>query len=232
MSLDTSAANAKLAAFKRKKKFSATEWKKRGLLPSSTAICAALETMLNALAGRLATATTETEPSVVADRLLKQALREIDRDEYDTEEAEFVCTLIATLAKIFELKFGPDLNSWLYGEALAEAMLKQAEQEKPKAIQTLSQLCTKCGTALQSAIDALRPDNPSESWFSIECASCSELNFLVLPAGIGSMRPIGYKLVTQYWRNQFNRESAEAAFQKAHTKRAKNGSTSKRHSAA
>jgi hypothetical protein len=233
MSIDPSVAKAKLAAFKRRKKFSDAEWKKRGLLPSGAAVSASLETLFNRLAGRLVTATREPDLPSTAERLLKRAVGQIDRDKYDTEEAEFVCAVFAILAGIFELKLGAPLNRWLYGEALGEAAFESAERLKQSpAIQTLSQPCTKCAVAIETAIMTARPDNNFESWLAVECASCGELNFLVLPPGIGSMHPNGWKMAAQYWRDQFNRQSAEATFKETYAKQAKRAASSRRRNAA
>jgi hypothetical protein len=217
MTFDASAAKAKLSAFMRKRKFSKSQWEKRGLLPSSSVLSARLEALFNDLAVRLITVVREPDALAAAGGLLGQALEEFDRDEYDTEEAEFVCTLFESLANVFGLRFGLHLNSWLYGEGIGEALADEAERERnPEATQTLSQPCTKCAAALETVIAGSHPGNDSESWLSIECDGCGELNFLILPPGFGSMRMNGYKMVTQYWRSQFSRDSAELAFRQTH----------------
>jgi Domain of unknown function (DUF4844) len=222
MLFDSSAAKSQLATFKRKKKFSDAEWEKRGLIPSSKAMCAQLEAFFDELASRLILVVNEAEPTSAAGILFAQALAEIDRDEYDTEEAELICSVLETLAGPFGLKLGGQLNSWLYGEELGAVATEQSEREaEPTTLETLSQSCTKCGAALDTAIVDFRLDNDSESWLSIECLACGGLNFLVLPPGIGSCRPRGYSMVSQYWRSKFTRESAEAAFKLDHAKRGK-----------
>ena len=228
MPVDASTAKAKLAAFKRRKKFSDAEWKKRGLLPSGAAVSVALETLFNELADRLATATGESEHLQVAESLLRQSLSAIDRDGYDTEEAEFVCAVFSILGGIFGLELSVSLNKWLYGEALAEETSTLADS--PAA--TLAQPCTKCGATLKTVIMSTRQDIDFEQWLAMECASCGELNFLIVPPGTGSVRMIGHKMVAQYWRHQFNRQTAEAAFKEAHAKYAKKAIASKRRKAA
>jgi Domain of unknown function (DUF4844) len=222
MPIDSSAAKSQLTNFKRKKKFSDAEWEKRGLIPSSEAISKRLDAFFDELASRLILVVNEAESTSVASILLKQALAEIERDQYDTEEAELICSVFATLAGIFDLKFGGQLNAWLYGEELGAAASEQAERDaEPTILETFSQPCTNCGATLETAIINFRLDSNSESWLSIECAVCGELNFLTLPPGIGSFQPKGYSMASQYWRSKFTRESAETTFKLDHAKRRK-----------
>ena len=229
MPLGTNTIKAQLAAFRRKQKFSEAEWRKRGLIPSSDAISAHLDSEFNRVADQLATLISNTYSRIEVDALLLQALKRLNRDAHDTEEAEFVCDRFATLASIFSLKLDPHLNTWLYGDELGETASKLAKDSD--VVKNLSQLCTECGTALETAITGFREDNESEAWFSIGCLACGALNFLVLPPKLGSFRMIGYKSVTQYWRHQFNRQTAEAAFALARTKRKQKSISTKRQKA-
>jgi hypothetical protein len=203
MSFDPITARATIAAFRRKKKFSNAEWQKRGLLPSAAELSSTLESFFNDLAKSLLADIEAPSPLTAAERTLTAAIEALDRDLYDTEEAEFICTLLEALAQVFGLKFGPALNVWLYGEGLGQAATELAEREaNVQPLRTLVQACSGCNSDLLSDITSERDDNEAEAWFSIECLTCGALNFLTLPPGIGSMRPTGYRFVQPYGRHQ------------------------------
>jgi hypothetical protein len=46
------------------------------------------------------------------------ALRNWKAHEFDTEEREFICSEVASMAKVLGLRMGSQLNLWLYGRLL------------------------------------------------------------------------------------------------------------------
>ena len=181
MSSDAPAAELKLAAFRRRRKFSDAQWRKRGLEPSSRETSVRLESALNAVAKELRATLGSPDTRRAVDPLLRRALFKINRDEYDTEEAEFICDCFAVLAEIVDAKFAPELNAWLLGEELGRVVTEQAQRETgPQVLRKLPQDCTACAAVLETAITALRPDNESEAWLAVECIACGGLNFVVL----------------------------------------------------
>lgn len=46
------------------------------------------------------------------------ALRNWKANEFDTEEREFVCSEVASIAQVLGIRMGPQLNLWLYGRLL------------------------------------------------------------------------------------------------------------------
>jgi hypothetical protein len=219
--------NSKLNAFRRRQKFSAAAWRKRGLLPSNGEISGELNSFFNELATSITADLSSTNPSKIQAQLLTTALADLDRHAFDTEEAEFICSLFAELAAILSLSLGTALNIWLYGEELGDLPPRQAEEDTATRISPrISQPCTGCAAPLISEVNGTDERNQSESWLGVECLSCGELNFLVLPPQLGSMRPVGYK-VSQYWRG-FTKEKAQTAFAAAYAKKRSKGSGSPR----
>jgi hypothetical protein len=46
------------------------------------------------------------------------ALRNWKAHEFDTEEREFICSEVSSIAKVLGLRMGSQLNLWLYGRLL------------------------------------------------------------------------------------------------------------------
>lgn len=108
-----------LNAFRNKDKFSTSAWKERGLNPSDSDMCDALQNLFNACADNLiAAANSDVKPKQLKS-ILKRWLDSINRSDYDTEERAFICDYFDQLSKIVSVDFKDNLNSWLYGKVLS-----------------------------------------------------------------------------------------------------------------
>ena len=129
-----------LNAFRQRDKFSISAWKDRGLNPSSSEMCAQLNTLFNDCADGLIKAVNQKMPAKQFKKILKTGLLTFNSSEYDTEERELICDYLSELAKIVQVDIKDDLNTWLYGKALNILIKMVSLFKRPhKVIETLSQ---------------------------------------------------------------------------------------------
>lgn len=201
----------KLNAFRRREKFSTSEWEERGLNPSDNEMCAKLQNLFNDCADNLIEATNSDFKPRQVKSILKRWLDSIDSSDYDTEEREFICEYFDQLSKIVSVDIKDNLNSWLYGKVL-NTLFKVTSffKGQDKIAETLSQNCTKCGSKLETFITRKEEGIPDYSWTIIQCNNCNEFNLLSTGPNIKEYRSGNYKSIEQLLKTQYTEEQANA----------------------
>lgn len=199
----------KLIAFKQRNKFSATEWKSRGLNPSDNEVCQMLEASFNNCADNLYEAVKANFSNSKLKAVLKKSLNTFNEYNYDTEEREFIFDYFIELSGIVNVDFKSHLNRWLYGVILT-TVLKGITffRGNEKILQTLSQACTACNTNLETFILGKEKNIDSDSWHIIQCNSCKEYNILSMGAEVKLYRIGNYKLVEDLSKADYTEEQA------------------------
>jgi len=200
----------KLTAFRKRDKFSASSWNERGLNPSDSEMCIRLEKLFNECAENLIEATNSNSSKKNLKSVLKNGLANFKRSDFDTEESEFICDYFFQLSNILEVDFKDNLNSWLYGSILnaffkVSAILKRTN----KAIETLSQDCTKCNSKLETFIYKKENGIPDYNWTIIQCDHCNEYNLLSIGPNIKEMKYGNYKPIEQLDKSEFTEDQAK-----------------------
>ena len=93
-------------------------WLKRGLNPSRSDVIARMETVVNEVCSAAMQAHSSGSSPQRKARAMGAALRKWKAHEFDTEEREFICSEVSSMAKILGLRMGSQLNLWLYGRLL------------------------------------------------------------------------------------------------------------------
>ena len=210
-----------IQSFKARRKFAASAWKKRGLLPSSAEVCEQLETFFNELAVELLIVLKADGSKSDLQQALVSKLQSLSSFDYDTEEREFICDEFARLGKAVGLGSPTELDDWLYGSDLAEGIEPDVGGEQELIVATHSQACTGFAAPLESRVSELRADIDFGSRFIVTCVACGEYNFLTVPAGISRFRNVGYEWVEQLWNDLYTEEAAKLRFQKVYEARRK-----------
>lgn len=112
----------KLRNYLIKDKFNASEWKLRGLNPSSDEVCEIMNFGVNICCESLIQDCEQNKTAKAFKKTLKKGLRSIDKKQLDTEEKEFVCDCFDELANIVSVDINNELNSWMYGSLLSGIM--------------------------------------------------------------------------------------------------------------
>lgn len=182
-------------SFKARKKFAASAWKKRGLLPSSAEVCEQLETFFNELAvDQSIVLKTDGSESDLRQTLISK-LQSLSSSDYDTEEREFICDEFALLAKALNLGSITEFDDWLYGSEIDGTDNPRTEPQPEPRLAKHLQDCTACGTALITNISELRADIDFRGMAIIKCLACGGLNLLHLPVGVYRFNPVSYDCV-------------------------------------
>ncbi|GAA3920433.1 DUF4844 domain-containing protein [Chitinophaga oryziterrae] len=199
----------RLSALRQKDKFSAPEWEKRGLSPSGAECCLQLDMQFNDTLDALITAVENNASSRQLKSLLSQHLSAFDKSEYDTEEREFIADTFHKLSTIVDVDIKYALNSWMYGIVLGTLIKISTLFKRPrKVIETLSQECSNCKTALDTFILERGNEIPDLCWDIIQCDSCNEFNLLNKGPHIRQLRFGNYRWVEQLSKDEFNEEQA------------------------
>jgi hypothetical protein len=199
----------KLTALKQKDKFSDGEWEKRGLEPSAPELCQHLNTLFNDSLDALIKAVGTDAPGTQLKTILSRHLSAFHKSEYDMEEREFITDVFYQLAKIVNVDFKHQLNSWMYGVILGALLRLSSVFKKAQAVvETLSQECSNCKTKLDTFIIERGDDIPDLCWDIIQCDSCNEYNLLNKGPHIRQLRFGNYRWIEQLSKDEFNEEQA------------------------
>ncbi len=203
-----------IQSFKPRKKFAASAWKKRGLLPSSAEVCEQLETFFNELAVDLSIVLKADASKSDLQQALVSKLQSLSSFDYDTEEREFICDEFALLGKAIGLGSPTELDDWLYRSDLAQGFEPDVGGEQEPVVATHSQQCTGCAAPLESRVSEFRADNLLGSRYIAKCLACGEYNLLTIPPRTSKFRAVGYEAVEQLWNHLYTEEAAKLRFQK------------------
>lgn len=195
----------KIYSFIQRDKFSKAEWNKRGLNSSSQELCARLTFYFNSSATQLVDAVklNATTDQLVA--IIHNSLFALNKNDYDTEEREFIGDLFFELAGNVDVDLGEVLDEWQHGSKVISLMNRNRN-----IIETLSQPCTRCETSLETYITKKENGIPDTDWFIVKCYNCNELNLLTLKPDILELRFGNYKEVAILRKAEYSHEQALA----------------------
>jgi hypothetical protein len=120
-------------------------WEKRGLIPSPAETVERMEALVNCV-GRAALESilANKKPALVRKQMLL-ALRGTRSSEFDTEEREFLCAEVASIASLAGVSVGEHLNVWLYGWGLGMLYkVANALRGKEVVVATFYARCSGC----------------------------------------------------------------------------------------
>ncbi len=145
-------------------------------------------------------------------RAIVSALQESKAANFDTEEREWLCAEVASLAKTGGVSIANELNSWLYGRAMG-TLLRLSAAIKPahKHLATYSTSCESCSATLSAHVTKLQTEIPDVGWFVCRCNACSKLNLLRLGPHIKSTENDGFQFVRHLSFNEYTAETATSA---------------------
>jgi hypothetical protein len=97
----------------------------------------------------------------------------------------------------------------MYGIILGTLIKISTLFKRPrKVLETLSQECSNCKTALDTFILERGDEIPDLCWDIIQCDSCNEFNLLNKGPHIRQLRFGNYRWVEQLSKDEFNEEQA------------------------
>jgi hypothetical protein len=175
----------RLTKLREKKKFTDSDWEKRGLNPSDTdkvnEIIHLTDTCLDELLADLKSNATEKQIR----KTLTKGLKRFKTTYYDTEEKEFIGDEFHNIGAILGLDIADNLNDWLYGKVLGTII--GLTKKKEVIIDTKSFECSKCKLTLNVKVMSLREGIPN-SWFIAQCNQCGEYNLLSTGENVAEIR--------------------------------------------
>lgn len=200
-----------LSNFKERGKFSYSAYRDRGLNPSDDEVRDGLERFFNHFADQLMAAARQDATEKEYKKLLKDALKMLNKNVFDTEDREFICDTFYELAGIVRVDLKEELNRWLYGSFLITLMkvvdfIKGKKEER--ILEVRSQTCTGCGQSLEALVLEKRQGVPDTDWWIIQCNSCKEYNLFSIGPDVKELRCNGFHQVESLPRHEFTEEQA------------------------
>lgn len=198
-----------LQEFINEEKFSAIAWNNRGLNQSDEDTCDYLQETFNEVAEKLKLALIANKKNGHLKSILKASLKLFPKNNYDTEEREFICDTFNSLSKLVDVNFASALNNWLYGPLLPLLLRIKNSVNPEKIVYTLQQPCIKCGTDLETYIKKVEEGIPDTNWFIVKCNVCTELNLLTLEPNIKELKFGNYELIENLFKEKYSYEQAQ-----------------------
>ncbi|HEV2480067.1 MAG TPA: hypothetical protein VGS79_10380 [Puia sp.] len=179
----------RLTQFQERDLFSNAAWEARGLNPSASELSGELNIFFHEVARELTRLIAENAPNRRLKATFIDALDQLPKGRFDTEEREFIAELFAELAAIVSVDIRRAVSRWLYGPILTALLTIAKLLRRPeRVVATRSQPCRQCNTSLQMQILRTRKDFPDTSWLIVRCKACGELNLLEPGPGVGQFR--------------------------------------------
>jgi hypothetical protein len=182
----------KLTNLRASKKFTDSDWKKRGLNPSDSEKVNEMIQLTDLCMDELF-ATIKSNPTEEEIRkILTNGLERFKTSYYDTEEKEFICDEFHKIGSIVGLDISDNLDEWLYGKTLSTII--ELNKKKEVIVETKSVECSKCKSILNVQITETKPSAYSY-WIIGRCNQCGEYNLLSTGENAGRMKFENFTLI-------------------------------------
>jgi Domain of unknown function (DUF4844) len=195
----------RLTKHREKKKFTDSDWGKRGLNPSDTdkvnEMIRLTDTCLDEILIDLKSNVTEKQLR----KTLTNGLKRFKTNQYDTEEREFIGDEFHNIGSILGLDITDNLNDWLYGKVLGTII--GLTKRKEVIFDTNSFECTKCKLSLNVKVMSLREGIPN-SWFIAQCNHCGEYNLLSTGENVSEIRFENFTSIENFYGDNNTEQNA------------------------
>jgi hypothetical protein len=182
----------KLTNLRARKKFTDSDWEKRGLNPSDSEkvneMIRLTDMCLDELLAMIKSNPTEKQVREV----LINGLDRFKTSYYDTEEKEFISDEFHKIGSIVGLDISENLDEWLYGKALSTSI--RFNKKKEVIVETKSVECSKCKSILNVQITETKP-NAHNYWIIGQCNQCGEYNLLSTGENASKMKFENFALI-------------------------------------
>ena len=175
----------RLTQLRVKRKFTDSDWDKRGLIPSDSEKIKEMTKLMDSCLDELLVDVKSNSSDRQVKKTLAKGLRRFKASSYDTEEKEFIGDEFHKIASILGLDISDTLNSWLYGSVLGTIV--NLTKKKEVILASKSFECTKCQLTLTVKITAQRKDTPNY-WIIGQCIQCGEFNLLSTGENTGGLK--------------------------------------------
>ncbi|MGC3945553.1 MAG: DUF4844 domain-containing protein [Chryseolinea sp.] len=175
----------RLTKLREKKKFTESDWAKRGLNPSDADKVSKMTHLTDTCLDELLADLKSNAKEKQIRKTLTKGLKRFKTSHYDTEEKEFIADEFHNIGSILGLDIAGNLNGWLYGKVLGAII--GLTKKKEIVVDTKSFECTKCKLSLNVKIVSLR-EGITNSWFIAQCNQCGEYNLLSTGDNVGEIR--------------------------------------------
>jgi tRNA G37 N-methylase Trm5 len=144
----------RLTSLRKKKKFTDSDWEKRGLNPSDSEIVNEMIHLTDICLDELLVDVKSNPSEKQLRKTLTNGLKRFKANRYDTEEKEFIGDEFQKIGSILGLNIADNLNDWLYGKFLGTML--NLTKRKEVIVDTKSVECSKCKLTLNLKITATR----------------------------------------------------------------------------
>jgi hypothetical protein len=186
----------RLTKLREKKKFTDSDWEKRGLNPSDTDKVNEMAHLTNICLDELLADLNSNATEKQIRKTLTKGLKRFKTSYYDTEEKEFIGDEFHNIGSILGLDIADNLNDWLYGKVLGTII--GLTKKKEVVVDTKSFECAQCKLTLNVKVMSQREGIPN-SWFIAQCNRCGEYNLLSTGENVSEIRFENFTSVENFY---------------------------------
>ncbi len=175
----------RLTQLREKRKFTDSEWDKRGLIPSDSEKVNEMTRLMDFCLDELLVDIRSNSTERQVKNTLTKGLKRFKTNNYDTEEKEFIGDEFHKIGSILGLDISDTLNSWLYGSILGTII--NLTKKKEIILNSKSLECSKCKLTLTLNVTAKKEGVPNY-WIIGQCIQCGEYNLLSTGENAGGLK--------------------------------------------
>jgi hypothetical protein len=112
----------RLIQLREKRKFTDSDWEKRGLIPSDSTKVSEMIHLTNSCLDELLVDIQSGSTEKQIRKTLARGLKRFEVSYYDSEEKEFIAEEFDKIGSTLGLDIADNLNNWLYGKVLGTIM--------------------------------------------------------------------------------------------------------------
>ncbi len=194
----------KLNEFIEENKFSNTVYAARGLNPSPKELTEYLESFFNEVAKSLLELAKDLEKKdreFVHERFLKSIIDDdtLERNEYDTEDAELIADYYAKLGEMLNVNIEKELNIWVYGFL--------PEPYNNSDFKIIINKCSNCNNSLETKIWESE-GIPDFGYLIFKCNNCKNIDMMEFGPNIKRVNFVNYEMIIHLSKKTHTYDSA------------------------
>lgn len=163
-------------------KFDDKAFDDRGLIPSDNQLGIKMNSLLNECLIDVLKSSNYGKKPINISKILDKGLRRFKRNEFDTEEKEFIADEFTEISYILNVDYNENINKWVYGK-LFYTISNHFSNKESEVKDTIFKCCINCQDTIKLGVTSYKESIP-EKWVIIKCKKCITSNAIKLAKNI------------------------------------------------
>jgi hypothetical protein len=163
-------------------KFDDKAFDNRGLIPSDRQLGIKMNRLVNECLKDILKSSNYGIKPINTTKILDKGLRQFKRNEFDTEEKEFIADEFIEISNILNVDYNENIEKWVYGK-LFYSINNHSLNKESEIKDTIFKCCINCQDTIKLGVTSYKEGIP-ENWTIIKCKKCSTSNAIKLAKNI------------------------------------------------